>query len=321
MNGMVGRSLLALMLCLTLAGTLWGVSRMAGPDEAALSISGSAAHLDAPLPQAAQLRLESTPAQARVTPESGQSSPPPDPLTTWAAETSTLLGIPQVALVGYGVADLAMQDRAPGCGLSWITLAAVGRVGPEGAHSQTDVPKAVSIAEKMCANGRNTTTDAGWESAVRSVGDGTAHVHRVLAAATAYATAVQSRVPINPASRAAIDFAIDQIGLPYVWGGNGPESGDAGFDCSGLTKAAYATAGVELPRTAHTQYFATRHIPNGDPLQPGDLLFYGNPGTKIHHVGLFIGNGQMINAPTFGMPVQVASYHFSDFAGAGRPIG
>ncbi|MGH8921156.1 MAG: C40 family peptidase, partial [Actinomycetes bacterium] len=53
----------------------------------------------------------------------------------------------------------------------------------------------------------------------------------------------------------------------------------------------------------------------------GDLLFYGNPGTKIHHVGLFIGNGQMINAPTFGMPVQVASYHFSDFAGAGRPTG
>jgi cell wall-associated NlpC family hydrolase len=174
----------------------------------------------------------------------------------------------------------------------------------------------------LCAGGRDTTTDAGWESAVRSVGDGTAHVHQVLAAATTYATAVRSGIPINPAAQAAINFAIDQIGLPYVWGGNGPELGDSGFDCSGLLKAAYATAGVELPRTAHSQYFATRRVPNGAELQPGDLLFYGNPATHIHHVGLYIGNGQMINAPTFGMPVQVADYRAAgrDFAGAGRPV-
>ena len=323
MKRMVGRSLVALMLCLTLAGTLWGVSLVAGSGDPVLSAPGSAAHLDAPLPPSAQLRLDPTPAQARVVPaQQGQPPPPqPDPLVTWAAATSAMLGIPEPALISYGVADLVMQDRAPDCGLSWITLAAVGRVGSEGAHFQTDVPAAVSTAETMCAKGRNTTTDAGWESAVRSVEDDTAHVHRVLAAATAYATAVASGVPINPAARTAIDFAIDNIGLPYVWGGNGPELGDAGFDCSGLTKAAYATAGVELPRTAHTQYFATRHIPNGDSLQPGDLLFYGNPSTKIHHVGIYIGNGQMINAPTFGMPVQVASYRFSDFAGAGRPVG
>lgn len=321
MNGIVGRSMLALTLCLTLVGTLWGVSLMAGPGEAATTAPGAAAQLDAPLPQVAQLRLDTTAAQALAPPPGQPQAPPqPDPLATWAAETAPLLGIPAPALINYGVADLVMQDRDPQCGLSWITLAAVGQASSEQVHPQRSVPEAIATAERMCAGGRNTTTDAGWESAVFAVGDGNAHLHRVLAAATVYATAMQSRVPINPAARAAIDFAIAQIGLPYVWGGNGPQQGHAGFDCSGLTKAAYATAGIELPRTAHTQFFATRHVDPDESLQPGDLVFYGHPSTKIHHVGIYIGNGQMINAPTFGMPVQVASYKFSDYAGAGRPV-
>ncbi|MGH4016297.1 MAG: C40 family peptidase [Pseudonocardiaceae bacterium] len=323
MTGIVGRSLLALTLCLTTAGSLWGVSRAAGPGEAALRAPGSAAQLDAPLPPVAQLRLDPTAAQALLAPaQPGQpaAAPQPDPLALWAAETAPLLGIPEPALLGYGVADLAMQDRVPNCGLSWITLAALGQVGSDQVHPQTSIPDAVAAAETMCADGRDTTTDTGWESAVLAVGDGNAHLHRVLAAATAYATVMQTQVPISPPARAAIDFAIAQIGLPYVWGGNGPQQGHAGFDCSGLTKAAYATAGVELPRTAHTQFFATRHVDRDEPLQPGDLVFYGHPSTKIHHVGIYIGNGQMINAPTFGMPVQVASYSFSDYAGAGRPF-
>jgi cell wall-associated NlpC family hydrolase len=323
MNGLVGRSLLALMLCLTMAGMLWGVVLVAGPGEAASSEPRSAAHLDAPLPPVAQLRLDPTAAQALIPAPAGQPAPvrKPNPLEQWAAKTETLLGIPAPALIGYGTADLIMQDRAPKCGLSWITLAALGRAGAERVHPRDGVPTAVAAAEAMCAGGRDTTTEAGWESAVRSVGGDTAQVHRVLAAATAYATAIQTNVPISAPARVAIDFAIDQIGLPYVWGGNGPSLGDAGFDCSGLTKAAYATAGVELPRTAHTQYFAVRHLAAKEPLQPGDLVFYGNPSTKIHHVGLYIGNGQMINAPTFGMPVQVTSYRFSDYVGAGRPAG
>ena len=319
MNGIVGRSLLALTLCLTLAGTLWGVSLAAGPGEAPASGLGEAAQLDAPLPRVAQLRLDTTAAQALAPPPGQPQAPPPDPLATWAAETAPLLGIPAAVLRNYGVADLVMQDRDPECGLSWITLAAVGQASPEQVHPERGVPEAIAAAEKMCSGGRRTTTDAGWESAVLSVGDGNAHLHRVLAAATVYATAMQSRIPINPAALSAINFAIAQIGLPYVWGGNGPQQGHAGFDCSGLTKAAYATAGIELPRTAHTQFFATRHVAPDEALQPGDLVFYGNPYTKIHHVGIYIGNGQMINAPTFGMPVQVASYRFSDYAGAGRP--
>ncbi|WP_106615463.1 NlpC/P60 family protein [Saccharothrix carnea] len=124
----------------------------------------------------------------------------------------------------------------------------------------------------------------------------------------------------NAATLAAINYACGMRGLPYVWGGNGPDGGHAGFDCSGLTKAAYAAAGITLPRTAQTQLDAGPHVPAGQPLLPGDLVFYGTPG-NIHHVGLYIGNGLMINAPTFGQPVQIDNYRYNgdDYAGATRP--
>ncbi len=120
----------------------------------------------------------------------------------------------------------------------------------------------------------------------------------------------------------AINWACGQRGLPYVWGGNGPDHGDAGFDCSGLTAAAYAAVGISLPRTAHAQYLATARLSAGQ-LEPGDLVFYGNPNIKIHHVGLYLGNGTMIDAPTFGEPIDLHPIHtrsIRDFAGGGRII-
>ncbi len=124
----------------------------------------------------------------------------------------------------------------------------------------------------------------------------------------------------NPATATAINFACGQLGLPYLWGGNGPLNGDSGFDCSGLTKAAYAAAGVALPRTARTQYSAGPLVPGGQPLLPGDLVFYGTRG-NVHHVGLYIGAGKMVHAPTFGEPVQVSSYRWNgdDYLAASRP--
>lgn len=122
------------------------------------------------------------------------------------------------------------------------------------------------------------------------------------------------------AAAAAIDFALAQRGLPYIWGGNGPQRGDAGFDCSGLTTAAYDYAGVDLPRTAHTQYYAGPHLPSDAELQPGDLVFYGVP-QRVHHVGLYIGEGRMVAAPTFGKPVRISYVRYTgdDYLGATRP--
>lgn len=124
----------------------------------------------------------------------------------------------------------------------------------------------------------------------------------------------------SPAAIMAINFACGQLGLPYVWGGNGPAGGHAGFDCSGLTTAAYNAAGISLPRTAQTQYNAGPLVPADQPLLPGDLVFYGTPG-NVHHVGLYIGGGKMVHAPTFGEPVQVSGYRWSrdDYLAASRP--
>jgi len=106
----------------------------------------------------------------------------------------------------------------------------------------------------------------------------------------------------------AIDFARDQLGEPYVWGADGPDS----WDCSGLTMAAWARAGVYLPHYSVAQYEQTRHI-SEDELRPGDLVFWADdasdPGT-IFHVGLYIGGGDMIHAPRPGSSVRVNSIYY-----------
>lgn len=121
-------------------------------------------------------------------------------------------------------------------------------------------------------------------------------------------------------AQVAIDAALSQVGVPYQWGGDGPAAGDQGFDCSGLTVFAYGAAGITLPRTAHTQYVAGPHVPADASLQPGDLVFYGTP-SAVHHVGVYLGDGRMVNAPTYGQPVRTSYYRWrgDDYLGATRP--
>ncbi len=102
-----------------------------------------------------------------------------------------------------------------------------------------------------------------------------------------------------------------QLGKDYVYAGAGPDV----FDCSGLTLFAWDKAGVSLPHSAEAQYEMFPHV-DMDQLQPGDLVTYGDP---IHHVGMFIGNGQMVQAPETGDVVKVSSIYRPDFAGASRP--
>ena len=121
----------------------------------------------------------------------------------------------------------------------------------------------------------------------------------------------------DTAAAQAISFACAQLGQPYVWGGNGPA--DGGWDCSGLTKAAYAAAGITLPRTTYDQVNIGPRIPENQ-LQPGDLVFYGTA-ANVHHVGLYLGTGRMIHAPDVGQPVQIGAYRYDgdDYFGAVRP--
>jgi cell wall-associated NlpC family hydrolase len=115
----------------------------------------------------------------------------------------------------------------------------------------------------------------------------------------------------NGGAQAAVDAALSQVGKPYQWGAAGPDS----YDCSGLTMWAWAQAGVSLPHNSGAQYSATARVSQDD-WQPGDLLFFGSP---IHHVGMYIGNGKMVEAPYSGQVVRVNSAFRSDYAGAGRP--
>jgi cell wall-associated NlpC family hydrolase len=184
---------------------------------------------------------------------------------------------------------------------------------------------ALAAGRALCAQGVDLANSGTWWNSILAFRDSELFRQQVLGNAQLYAT-----ISLDPNSLAskkssaistqAVRFALSQLGLPYVWGGNGPDGGSAGFDCSGLTKAAYDHAGFSLPRTADSQFRSTRAVSTPE---LGDLVFYGNPATKIHHVGLYLGNGLMINAPTQGQAVQIHSYHLpgDDYVGAGRPVG
>ncbi|PJT47746.1 hypothetical protein CWI85_26320, partial [Streptomyces albidoflavus] len=129
------------------------------------------------------------------------------------------------------------------------------------------------------------------------------------AAASAAPAAGAVKAPNSRAAQ-AIAFAHTAIGKPYVWGATGPNA----FDCSGLTQAAWRAAGISLPRTTYTQINAGQRVSRSQ-LAPGDLVFFYS---SISHVGLYIGNGQMIHAPNPNAPVRVAPISEMPFAGATR---
>jgi peptidoglycan DL-endopeptidase CwlO len=119
--------------------------------------------------------------------------------------------------------------------------------------------------------------------------------------------------PINPCRETvslaqgvagtAINFALGEVGKPYVWGATGP----ATYDCSGLIMRAFQTAGINLPRVSREQFYSGGHVPVAQ-AQPGDLLFYAtdrNDPATIHHVVLYMGDGKMVEAPYSGEQVRV----------------
>ena len=116
-------------------------------------------------------------------------------------------------------------------------------------------------------------------------------------------------VPTSGSGAKVVQTALKYMGVPYVWGGASP----GGFDCSGLVMYVYGQLGVSLPHLAASQYNYGTHV-SRDQLQPGDLVFYGSP---IHHVGIYVGNGDMIDAPYTGVSVRIDPLQ-SDYTGATR---
>ncbi|HEY1321994.1 MAG TPA: NlpC/P60 family protein [Streptosporangiaceae bacterium] len=119
--------------------------------------------------------------------------------------------------------------------------------------------------------------------------------------------------PTSTQAQKAVAFAYAQLGKPYQWGATGPGS----YDCSGLVQAAWASAGVSIPRTTYAQWAALPHI-STSALEPGDLLYFDGVG----HVAIYVGGGDIIDAPQTGQDVQkipLAGWYKSTLVGAARP--
>ena len=128
-----------------------------------------------------------------------------------------------------------------------------------------------------------------------------------------------SSTPGKPQSvgERAASVALGQVGVPYRYGGSSP----SGFDCSGLVHYSYATAGKNVPRTTAGQWAQLAPVPNRD-LRTGDLLFFNIAG-KMSHVGVYLGDGRFVHAPSTGRTVSIESlgsdYYRKAFIRAGRP--
>ncbi|MGW6248026.1 C40 family peptidase [Streptomyces roseolus] len=208
-------------------------------------------------------------------------------------------------------------------------------------HNADDA--ALGAAVYLCGKGRNLTDRDQLKAAIFQYNHSNAYVADVLGWIDRYSQLATGTIPIGQrptgTARTVIEAALAQEGIPYSWGGgnaNGPSTGICcspsgksgtrirGFDCSGLALYAYAQVGINLPRTAAAQAGAGRRIPASagvGALKPGDLVFFAyNPAndSTIHHVGIYLGNGQMINAPRPGTHVRTEALWDDGFAGGTR---
>jgi cell wall-associated NlpC family hydrolase len=177
-----------------------------------------------------------------------------------------------------------------------------GGANPPSPYNPVDAVYAA--ARDLCANGAENGADL--SAAVFAYNHSDSYVTEVLDLAQSYGATETQTVAAGTAGAVALDWAQAQVGTPYRWGGESP---GVGFDCSGLVQAAYRAAGVSLPRTAQEQYDATTKLSPGDPIHPGELVFFGMSTSAIDHVGIYVGTeggkALMVDAPYTGADVRV----------------
>jgi cell wall-associated NlpC family hydrolase len=249
---------------------------------------------------------------------------PPGYLASYQRAAATCPGLPWTVLAAIGQVESDHgRSAAPGVHAGANPAGARGPmqflpatfaqyaspVPPGGADppSPYDPVDAVHAAARLlCANGAHGGADL--PGAVFAYNHARWYVRQVLTLAAGYAAT-------SGAADAAVGFALAQLGTPYRWGGDGP----GGFDCSGLVQAAFAAAGIGLPRTAQQQHDTGPPLPPGAPPAPGDLVFFGTTVTHVTHVGIVVGPGLMVDAPHTGARVRVEPYQRPGLLGATRP--
>jgi hypothetical protein len=188
-----------------------------------------------------------------------------------------------------------------------------------GADVYNPVDAIFTAANYLCQNGAAKGADVA--GAIFAYNHADWYVTKVLAIASGYAASqgLPAGAPAEDVAAAAVQFAYSELGKPYKWGA----TGELGFyDCSGLMLRAYQKGGLTLPRTSRQQWYAGARVWEVAQMQPGDLVFYAyntaDPST-IHHVGIYIGAGNMIDAPYTGANVRITPFLRGDFIGAVRP--
>jgi cell wall-associated NlpC family hydrolase len=202
----------------------------------------------------------------------------------------------QEGQVNYAGAGGPMQFLAS----TWATYAVDGN--QDGRTDRWDPADAIfSAARYLRANGAAKEL----ERAIYAYNHSTAYVALVLHWAHTYEAEAQT-VPVaaEGAAGGAVSFALSQLGVPYLWGGES----HAGYDCSGLVQAAYRSVGIQIPRTSQEQWNTEPHLPADTVLRPGDLVFFGPSPSDATHVGMVIRPGEMVDAPHTGTVVRTEPY-------------
>jgi cell wall-associated NlpC family hydrolase len=192
------------------------------------------------------------------------------------------------------------------------TFAAYATVGVGGARPASPYDPADAVATAvtlLCADGAGARSTL--RSSVADYNHSTSYVNTVLTLALAF----EQDPTASGTVVAALTFAAQQLGTPYLWGG----TGSGGFDCSGLSQAASRHAGITLPRVAQDQFDAGPGVGAGSGVAPGDLVFFGTGPSGVDHVGLYVGAGEMIDAPHTGALVRFDSAGWTGLVGATRP--
>jgi cell wall-associated NlpC family hydrolase len=199
---------------------------------------------------------------------------------------------------------------------TWKTFG-VDADGDGVANPQDIRDSAAAAADYLCKGGASLGDPTQLATSIYSYNAADWYVSDVLTLMSRYADLAVTAPGADAAIRTAITFAYAHLGDPYLWGGNGPL-----YDCSGFTRAAYAAAGIAIPRTSEQQWLTLPHVADGQ-LRVGDLVFF-NAGEFVKglpgHVGIYIGSGFMIADPHTGAVVQVqAITGAGEYLGAARP--
>jgi cell wall-associated NlpC family hydrolase len=271
--------------------------------------------------------------------QDAQRDIPPELLPVYQTAADSCPGLPWSVLAAIGKVETDHgRSTAPGVhtGANFAGAAGPMQIGVGGKAGNTFAAYAVdgdgggadvynpvdaifTAASYLCANGANKGADVA--GAVFAYNHADWYVTKVLAIASTYAASqgLPAGAPAEEVAAAAVQFAYSELGKPYKWGA----TGELGFyDCSGLMLRAYQKGGLTLPRTSRQQWYAGPRVWNVADMQPGDLVFYAyntaDPAT-IHHVGIYIGAGNMIDAPYTGANVRITPFLRGDFIGAIRP--